>query len=272
MPGSEWRAITFSENDQYLAAAGRHDQALLWRREGDTSAIQEVWQVPGVSRGYLESFVFSKDGSVLLALPQRESLQIWKSMPDGPQLVATLNAEPPVHFIRDGRYLVANQNNHVQIWDGQTYTPIEHPPIPEYFAISRNGTVLLSYNSVVQIQIWDGRALLPVESRDKQIVAWGQVKQNRLLQNFPNPFNPETWIPFQLANDSAVTIRIYTPTGQVVRVLPLGTMPAGDYSSQSQAVYWDGQNEIGEPVGSGIYLYTINAGNFSATRKMLIQK
>ena len=266
------RGITFSENDQYLAVVDDDGRVLLWKREGDTFVFQYVWQVPEPFRIYEVSFAFPKDGSVLLASPGREHVQIWKLTPGGSQLVATLNAEPPVHFIRDGRYLVANQNNHVQIWDGQTYTPIEHPPIPEYFAISRNGTVLLSYNSVVQIQIWDGRALLPVESRDKQIVAWGQVKQNRLLQNFPNPFNPETWIPFQLANDSAVTIRIYTPTGQVVRVLPLGTMPAGDYSSQSQAVYWDGQNEIGEPVGSGIYLYTINAGNFSATRKMLIQK
>ena len=134
-------------------------------------------------------------------------------------------------------------------------------------------TVLLSYNSsAAQIQIWDGRALLPVESRGNQIVTWGQGKQNLLLQNYPNPFTPESWIPFQLANESTVTIRIYASTGQVVRVLPLGTMPAGDYSSQSQAAYWNGKNEMRETAGSGIYLYSIYAGNFSATRKMLIRK
>ena len=113
---------------------------------------------------------------------------------------------------------------------------------------------------------------LPIESLGKHIVAWGQVKRNRLLQNYPNPFTPETWIPFQLANESDVTIRIHTVTGRVVRVLSLGKMAVGDYSSQSRAVYWDGHNETGELAGSGIYLYSINAGNFSATRKMLIRK
>lgn len=98
------------------------------------------------------------------------------------------------------------------------------------------------------------------------------MKRNQLLQNFPNPFNPETWIPFQLADESYVTVRIYSPTGRLVRRLSLGTMPAGDYSSQSHAAYWDGRNQIGEPVSSGVYLYTINAGKFSATRKMLIRK
>ncbi len=88
-------------------------------------------------------------------------------------------------------------------------------------------------------------ALLMVESRGKRIAEWGQVKQNRLLQNYPNPFTPETWIPFQLATESAVTIRIYAPTGKVVRVLPLRTTPAGDYSSRSQAGYRDGRNELG---------------------------
>ena len=111
-----------------------------------------------------------------------------------------------------------------------------------------------------------------VESRGKRIAEWGQVKQNRLLQDYPNPFIPETWIPFHLATESAVTIRIYAPTGKVVRVLPLRTMPVGDYFSRSQAVYWDGRNELGESVGSGIYLYTINAAYFSETRKMLIRK
>ena len=110
-----------------------------------------------------------------------------------------------------------------------------------------------------------------VESRGKRIAEWGQVKRNRLLQNYPNPFTPETWIPFQLATESAVTIRIYAPTGKVVRALPMGNIPAGDHSSRSQAVYWDGRNKLGESVGSGIYLYTINAANFYATRKLLVR-
>ncbi len=84
--------------------------------------------------------------------------------------------------------------------------------------------------------------------------------------------NPETWIPFRLTDARHVTVRIYSPTGQLVRRLSPGIMPAGDHSSQSEAIHWDGRNQIGEPVSSGIYLYTINAGDFSATRKMLIRK
>ena len=76
----------------------------------------------------------------------------------------------------------------------------------------------------------------------------------------------------QVAAESDVTIHIYAPTGQLVRRLLPGIMPAGDYSSQSEAIYWDGRNQTGESVSSGIYLYTIDAGDFSATRKMLIRK
>ena len=111
-----------------------------------------------------------------------------------------------------------------------------------------------------------------VEPRGRQLAQWGDIKRNALLQNFPNPFNPETWIPFRLADESDVTIQIYNSTGRLVRRLSPGVMPAGDYFSQSQAVYWNGRNQTGESVSSGVYLYTIQAGNFSATRKMLIRK
>ena len=93
-----------------------------------------------------------------------------------------------------------------------------------------------------------------------------------LLSNYPNPFNPETWIPYQLAEDSQVSITIYETTGRVVRTLQLGHQAAGFYTDQSRAAYWDGRNAVGEPVASGVYFYTLTAGDFSATRKMLIRK
>ena len=114
--------------------------------------------------------------------------------------------------------------------------------------------------------------LVAVKPQGRQLAQWGGIKRNVLLQNFPNPFNPETWIPFRLADESDITIQIYSSTGQLVRRLSPGVMPAGDYSSQSQAIHWDGRNQTGEPVSSGVYLYTINAGDFTATRKMLIRK
>ena len=93
-----------------------------------------------------------------------------------------------------------------------------------------------------------------------------------LFANYPNPFNPETWFPYQLSKPSDVTITIYDIRGRVVRVLKLGHQAAGTYRSRSKAAYWDGKNKFGESVASGVYFYRLTAGDFSATRKMLIRK
>ena len=93
-----------------------------------------------------------------------------------------------------------------------------------------------------------------------------------LLPNYPNPFNPETWIPYHLANPSDVVITIYDVRGSVIRRLELGHQSEGYYTSQSRAVYWDGRNNVGEPVASGIYFYQLQADNTSLLRKMVILK
>ena len=93
-----------------------------------------------------------------------------------------------------------------------------------------------------------------------------------LFANYPNPFNPETWIPYQLAVPTEVVLTIHTTTGRIVRTLPLGHQAAGVYKIPNRAAHWDGKNHLGEPVTSGIYFYTLTAGDFTATRKMLIRK
>ena len=97
-------------------------------------------------------------------------------------------------------------------------------------------------------------------------------EQTRLAQNFPNPFNPETWMPFQLSESSFAAIQIYSASGQLVRTLDLGMKPAGFYMTRSNAAYWDGRNGAGEHVASGVYYYTLKTNDFAATRKMLISK
>ena len=91
-----------------------------------------------------------------------------------------------------------------------------------------------------------------------------------LLPNYPNPFNPETWIPYHLAKDADVTLTIYDMSGQVVRQFALGHQAAGRYQSRSRAVYWDGRNEFSEQVASGVYFYHLSADDFSAMRKLVI--
>ena len=276
--------VAFSENDEYLVAvkkAQNKEWILFWKREVDTFNLQLTWEAPQSYRTSRSGFAVDADGSLLFALRGNIDLQIWKFLPDAPQLVATLPIVGyPVHFSPEGRYIFLGQDDDLQIWDWQTETQLDHPVILDYFDLSQNGAILASYNDSGQIHIWDATKLLPsqleeptvVEPKGKQFVTLGQIKRNQLLQNFPNPFNPETWIPFRLADKSNVTIHIYTPTGKLIRSLSPGIISAGDYSAQSQAVHWDGHNDNGEPVSSGVYLYTINAGDFSATRKMLIKK
>ena len=106
-------------------------------------------------------------------------------------------------------------------------------------------------------------------------------KETALLPNYPNPFNPETWIPYHLAHAADVTFTIYDTKGVVVRRLDLGHQPAGYYTARARAAYWEGRNNLGEQVGSGVYFYQLSvansrseagAGDFSATRKMVILK
>jgi len=93
---------------------------------------------------------------------------------------------------------------------------------------------------------------------------------NELGQNFPNFFNPETWIPYALGKEADVSIQIFDANGRLVRKLNLGKKPAGRYFSKEQAAYWDGRNEAGEKVASGVYFYYLTAGEFAATRKMMV--
>ena len=93
-----------------------------------------------------------------------------------------------------------------------------------------------------------------------------------LLPNYPNPFNPETWIPYHLAHAADVTLTIYDTQGVLVRQLDLGYQQAGYYTDRTRAAYWDGRNRLGESVASGVYFYQLQAGEFSATRKLVILK
>jgi len=93
-----------------------------------------------------------------------------------------------------------------------------------------------------------------------------------LLNNYPNPANPETWIPYRLACDTPVVITIYNQKGQLIRTLSLGLKQAGTYATKQQAAYWDGRNNEGEKVSSGMYFYSLHAGDFTAMRRLLILK
>ena len=135
--------------------------------------------------------------------------------------------------------------------------------------------------TAVEVQGWliDARELEirdPIMKRGivvlEQLLVSLTPTETKLLANYPNPFNPETWIPYRLAEDAFVTLTIYDTAGQVVRTLDVGHRIASAYESRSKAVYWDGKNNVGERVASGVYFYHFSAGEYSATRRMVILK
>ena len=106
----------------------------------------------------------------------------------------------------------------------------------------------------------------------EQLINASSLTETTLLPNYPNPFNPETWIPYDLAEDAEVQIHIHNLKGESIRELSLGFQAAGTYRTRTRAAYWDGRNSIGEPVASGVYLYTLQAGKTKITRQMVILK
>ena len=142
-------------------------------------------------------------------------------------------------------------------------------PVGRDIAFSPNGKYLACVNgSLVRIWLNTGGLGAPSANQEPE----KSPEATTLLPNFPNPFNPETWIPYQLAQPAEVTVSIHAADGKLVRTLTLGHLPAGVYQEKERAAYWDGKNEQGEPVASGIYFYTLTAGDFSATKKLLIRK
>ncbi|MCH8294353.1 T9SS type A sorting domain-containing protein, partial [Candidatus Poribacteria bacterium] len=129
--------------------------------------------------------------------------------------------------------------------------------------------------SLYQIQLVDGNGKqirVTVEVGHLSVEAMRIPEKSTLLPNYPNPFNPETWIPYQLAQPAYVAISIYNARGILIRQLELGHQAAGSYISRNRAAYWNGRNFHGEKVSSGVYLYHIEAEDFNAVGKMAVVK
>jgi hypothetical protein len=136
---------------------------------------------------------------------------------------------------------------------------------------SDGSLVILSFNTasadaikqldITECRLNGGRLKTEIENLPKTFA---------LLQNYPNPFNPETWIPYQLSEPADVTITIYNVNGNMVRQLELGHRMPDHYTDRSKAAYWDGRNESGEKVSSGLYFYRLQAGKDALVGKMII--
>ena len=187
----------------------------------------------------------------------------------GTNLVADVNGDGVVNVL--DLILVAG------MFDGAAAAPAAQPQVPETLtAVEVHGWLINTRALEVKDPIMK-RGFLVLE----QLLVSLTPKETELLSNYPNPFNPETWIPYRLAEDAFVTLTIYDPSGWVVRAFDVGHRIASAYENRSKAIYWDGKNNLGEQVVSGVYFYQLRvensrskteAGDYAATRKMVILK
>ena len=259
--------IAFSADDRYLAARGAAG-ILLWEQGEEGYSYRYAWPLSLYSgSSFGSNLVFHPHADPpILVFAWGTTVVGWQLGKQSPEQIFRIDGRGPAHFSEDGRYLFLNGEDGLQIWNWRANQPLEHPFVPEYSDVSRDGSVLLTRVSYPP-QIWDVTPLLQPKP-----MLFAQVKKPALLVNFPNPFNPETWIPYQLSELAHVNIRIHDASGRQVRTLNLGTKPAGDYLSRSQAAYWDGRNDAGEAVSSGLYFYTLQTGESRSTRRMNLVK
>jgi len=150
--------------------------------------------------------------------------------------------------------------------------------------VDMNKRSVVAIGDEISLQALDSRGKPIGQSKSYRITAEQLAKayllstlnlhptQTQLLPNYPNPFNPETWIPFQLSQTSPIEVIVYDLNGRLIRRLGLGLRSAGWYLSKENAAYWDGRNNVGERVSNGVYFYTLQAKDFTSTRKMVIAK
>ena len=282
-------SVAFSPDGTTLAS-GSWKEVRLW----DTNTGDTLNTLTGHT-AWVESVVFSPDGTTLASGSDDGTVLLWSLAPSLREIVSSdINGDGVVNiqdltlvaaqFGQTGEDTPADVNGDdvVDIQDLVLVAAAFEKAAAAAPAIAK-GDIETGHLQAADVQQWlrdakqanaepAGIAVLEqllaaLSRRDLPV-----PRETALLANYPNPFNPETWIPYELAETAEVTVSIHAADGKRVRTLALGQLPAGTYQSRSRAAYWDGRNAQGEPVASGIYFYTLQAGDFTATKKMVIRK
>ncbi len=273
-PSGRASELKFSKDGSVLAAVGR-GSVHLWDVK-TREILRTVEEVGSIYADY--ALALSPSGGSIAVGDEDSIVRVW-SAKNGALRGKMTGHEGAVHAVAyspDGQRIAsAGKDGTVRIWSAKTFqlekTLRGHFGHVNSVAFSPDSRSLVSGGK-------DGRVLL--WRFEDQPVFWSDVKRpnspllfkNALLPNYPNPFNPETWIPFDLAQESAVTISVYNSAGQMVRRMEMGQLAAGSYRAKEKAAYWDGRDALGAPAASGVYFVRIEAGSFSETRRMVLLK
>ena len=278
--------LAFSPDGEILAGSSQNQRIRLW----NTKTGEYINTLKG-DMGHISSLAFSPDGQTLASGSEDGTVRLWELIPDdtlSDKIIEDVNGDGvvnildlvsvSVNFGKTGENIAdVNGDGIVNIVDlvkvaGAMGAGAAAPSaLPQTLEVLTAADVQHWLTQAQHFGLTDAtsqRGILMLQ----QLLAALIPKETSLLTNYPNPFNPETWIPYQLAKPTNVTLTIYAVDGRVIRRLALGHQPAGMYHSKNRAAYWDGRNKVGEPVASGVYFYTLTAGEFTATRKMLIRK
>ena len=271
--GARSVSVAFKPNGKQLAI-GRDDG-----RSGDVR-LWNIWpgkHIRTLNAGRISSVAFSPDGKRLATGGIEYGTRLWNVWTG--KHIRTLNTGSifSVAFSADGNQLATTSGSGVDLWNANTGKHIRtfkgHTGGVRSVAFSPDGGRLATGGEDATFRLWElDLDPLAIAAAPAHFDFVPPPEATQVLSNYPNPFNPETWIPYQLAEPANINIAIYTTDGKLVRTLDLGHQPMGIYESRNRAAYWDGRNELGEPVASGVYFYTLIAGEFTATRKMLIRK
>jgi hypothetical protein len=244
---------------------------MLYFRRIDDATKDSEWQ----DMREIRSVEILSRSQVTKALFEIRAVYFEMTPPSDVQVIAG-EKQVTIHWVPSNNafvsgYTIIRQEGTTNSWkddEGVRYF-VQQNSAPSFQFIDTNVDEEITYTYQINTQFKTGAELLGelFTIRIKPV-----IKQTVLMQNYPNPFNPEVWIPFELSEQTEVSVQIYNASGQLVRILDLGMKDRGRYTSMDKAAYWNGLNEAGEKSSSGVYFYVLKAGKFTAAKKMVLVK